>query len=415
MNAIISASRPVNVLFIINVWHPRTLSATVDPMKLGAVTSRAPQSQPQPPKPPSVPTVPAVRELSKRERRAQSPGGIAVPPRVSSFDQARQAQQAKQAKELAAHQAPTPKTSKDPRPVVQIVVDRKNWAFANIANQLVKHLSHKYRLLVEPYSSLNNHAADVGVVMWWGDYKHVVPNARPRRIVLGVFDEISWKSGTRAPAWRSVRKLASAYVVANERIRDALTRDGRVAYLTEDGVDTDLFTKAPLPAVFTAAWAGNSMCSGPGYDLKGVKLIREACKRADVPLVTADSVDGTRPHADMPAFYRTASVYVCASEIEGTPNPVLEAMACGRPVISTDVGIVNKVVTDGKNGLIVERSVESLTSALVALRDKPKAELEAMGTAARSAVESFAWTTKVKAWDQALEAVLKTPETRKGR
>ncbi|WZB73295.1 glycosyltransferase family 4 protein [Achromobacter xylosoxidans] len=44
----------------------------------------------------------------------------------------------------------------------------------------------------------------------------------------------------------------------------------------------------------------------------------------------------------MPAYYNSLDLYVCPSAIEGTPNPVLEAMACGVPVISTDVGIVPK-------------------------------------------------------------------------
>ena len=48
-------------------------------------------------------------------------------------------------------------------------------------------------------------------------------------------------------------------------------------------------------------------------------------------------------HEDMPEYYNGIDIYVCTSRTEGTPNTVLEAMACGVPVISTDVGIVPEV------------------------------------------------------------------------
>jgi len=39
----------------------------------------------------------------------------------------------------------------------------------------------------------------------------------------------------------------------------------------------------------------------------------------------------------MVEFYRSLDVYVCASRSEGTPNPCLEAAACGLPVVTTRV------------------------------------------------------------------------------
>ena len=51
---------------------------------------------------------------------------------------------------------------------------------------------------------------------------------------------------------------------------------------------------------------------------------------------------------DMPEWYSHIDVLICASESEGTPNPVLEALACGVPVISTHVGI--PVIASGGAG-----------------------------------------------------------------
>jgi glycosyltransferase involved in cell wall biosynthesis len=63
---------------------------------------------------------------------------------------------------------------------------------------------------------------------------------------------------------------------------------------------------------------------------------------------------GFRPAEELPALYAGLDFYVCLSRIEGGPYPVMEAMACGTPVISTAVGIVPDLVRDGVNGFLVD-------------------------------------------------------------
>ena len=52
--------------------------------------------------------------------------------------------------------------------------------------------------------------------------------------------------------------------------------------------------------------------------------------------------------------------------------PVLESLACCRPVISTNVGIVPELVRDGHNGLIFERSRSGLEESIRKLISNPK-------------------------------------------
>lgn len=68
-----------------------------------------------------------------------------------------------------------------------------------------------------------------------------------------------------------------------------------------------------------------------------------------------------------------SSVYVLPSYREGTPRTVLEAMAMGRAIITTDAPGCRETVTDGDNGLLVEvKSVESLVKAMEKLILQPE-------------------------------------------
>ena len=58
--------------------------------------------------------------------------------------------------------------------------------------------------------------------------------------------------------------------------------------------------------------------------------------------------------ADLAPVYREADVFVMTSEYEGTPNVLLEAMASGLPVVSTNVGGVPEIVQHGQNGFLVD-------------------------------------------------------------
>jgi glycosyltransferase involved in cell wall biosynthesis len=62
---------------------------------------------------------------------------------------------------------------------------------------------------------------------------------------------------------------------------------------------------------------------------------------------------GARPHADIPQWLAAADVLCLPSVAEGLPNVVLEALACGRPVVASAVGGVPELVTDEAVGRLV--------------------------------------------------------------
>jgi glycosyltransferase involved in cell wall biosynthesis len=83
-----------------------------------------------------------------------------------------------------------------------------------------------------------------------------------------------------------------------------------------------------------------------------------------------------------------ADVLVQASLAEGIPNSVLEAMACGRPVVTTDVGGVVEAVRDGVEGLVVTpREPGAMAGALRRLWREPDLR-ERMGAAGRERIRA---------------------------
>jgi glycosyltransferase involved in cell wall biosynthesis len=82
-----------------------------------------------------------------------------------------------------------------------------------------------------------------------------------------------------------------------------------------------------------------------------------------------------------------AHVFILASHDEGVPVALMEAMACGAPVIGTAVGGVRELVTDGVDGIVLEpREPVILARAIQLLAASPSLALK-LALAGRTRVE----------------------------
>ncbi|MDH7488132.1 MAG: glycosyltransferase family 1 protein [Anaerolineae bacterium] len=98
---------------------------------------------------------------------------------------------------------------------------------------------------------------------------------------------------------------------------------------------------------------------------------------------------GDVPEADLPALYSGAALFAFPSRYEGFGLPVLEAMACGAPVVSSDAASLPEVVGDA-GPLLSPADVEAWADALVRLLGNP-ATLEAMRGRSLARAAEFSW------------------------
>jgi glycosyltransferase involved in cell wall biosynthesis len=142
---------------------------------------------------------------------------------------------------------------------------------------------------------------------------------------------------------------------------------------------------------------------------KGVKYLLQAVERlnrSDLELMLVGGIVGSGaglkpfrswfthrpnvPHSEVQSLFQSADIFVYPSLHEGSALAILEAMACGLPVITTDNA--GSVVRDGVDGLLVPiRAPDALASAIASLADDPERR-RAMARSARARAEAFTWT-----------------------
>ncbi|WP_171341124.1 glycosyltransferase family 4 protein [Vibrio coralliilyticus] len=94
---------------------------------------------------------------------------------------------------------------------------------------------------------------------------------------------------------------------------------------------------------------------------------------------------------DVANYFRATDLYLVTSREEGGPKSILESMACGVPLVSTDVGMAPEMMIDGENGFLVEVGDTSsiYQKACTLIDDEAKRNTFVFN--ARETVKSFSW------------------------
>jgi glycosyltransferase involved in cell wall biosynthesis len=291
------------------------------------------------------------------------------------------------------------------KPKILIVSDVPGWAYDNVSSAVMEELQQDFRFIkifAEDLPVIDHHAYDLVYCMYWrSDFlqRNLIPR---EKLCLQVASFWSWQEKYQITLDQLVTEYlnkACAVSVNCPMLYDLISPRHPRVYLNPSGVDTEMFHPHPPKStknedVLTVGWTGSTSAHG---DNKGLlDIIQPACQsldKAQLRIVTKE--EDWLPHHEMPNFYRDIDVYVCASQSEGTPNPVLEAAASARTVISTPVGIVPMLIKNGKNGFLVRRNRTYFEAALLRLRDDRKRCIS-MGIINRQVIEDDGWSWKYR-------------------
>ncbi len=190
--------------------------------------------------------------------------------------------------------------------------------------------------------------------------------------------------------YKSALRCAHKVIFQNQDDRDEFVANGLVGSqkcycVNGSGVNMAKFTVAEFPEITTFLMISRALLSkGVREYLEAARIVKQkypatrlmylgkieempdCLSEAEIQAYIRDGVIGYYPETNCVQDYiAQCSVYVLPSYREGTPRTVLEAMAMGRPIITSDAPGCRNTVIDGKTGFLTRvKDVEAIASKM---------------------------------------------------
>ena len=288
------------------------------------------------------------------------------------------------------------------KPRILFIVDVSGWAW-DIKTKNIKHwLRDEYEIVIKYQNEISEFVDEDYDLYFAYDCPYVrrFKGKDPRRIIGGV----TAHTYINFPDYKELLKSCGNVHANSMLLFDEVKEINSNAYYVPNGVDADRFkfVKRSGPN-FRAGYVGKS------HDRKGYKnFIVPACNKALVELkaqTTKYNEDGKIDPYDMPKFYHDIDCVIIASDMDGTPNQLLEAAATGRTFVGVRIGNVPEFY-NGKNGFIVERNVDAIVKKINWLNNHPK-ERKEMGIEARKTIDAgWSWQIQARNYARMFEKIL---------
>jgi glycosyltransferase involved in cell wall biosynthesis len=229
---------------------------------------------------------------------------------------------------------------------------------------------------------------------------------------------------------------AAASIAVSQALKDAMTgfgMDAGAITVLRNGVDLQRFLPLPRDSLRSALNLSGKVLLSAGYliERKGHHIAIEAMRdladwtlvivgegeheqrlkqlASDCGVISRVRFIGAVAQAELVKYYNAADALVLASSREGMPNVVLEALACGTPVVATALWGTPEVVNTPTAGRLMS---DRTPAAIVAAVRDLEASMPARA-AVREHAEQFSWSATTVGLLKLLQSVIPTTATKK--
>lgn len=302
------------------------------------------------------------------------------------------------------------------KPKILLVINILDWAYDNRAKCLIKNLSWKYdfeKVTIDECKKKKEEyfkKFDCIFFFYWQMYSKLTVKLPKNKLITGIFSWVSWENHEDL-LWKNIKKH-KAVIVNSPSLYSYFKNKFENIFYAPNGVDTGAFSpkkKKTRTKNFTIGWAGHAgRTDSQGNQIKGYYdlLLPTLKKIKGVRLKSVLAEKNQLPLEKMPQFYNSIDAYVCVSKSEATPNPCLEAASCGKPIITTRVGIMPWLIKNGHNGILIKRNEKALAEAITYLRDNPQKALELGKNATINIREKWGWNKLAGNYEKAFDFIL---------
>lgn len=222
------------------------------------------------------------------------------------------------------------------------IVDSYNWALHKRAINLKKFLNLNAEIIhFNKCSNINFNNYDIVYSLNWPIYGYIKNNLKIKNFKL--ITTISSHEKNRPVLIKDILNHHDKISVSNIHLYKEYKEYYKNVFFTPFGVDINLYTKKTNPNNYRNifGFVGNI----DRYE-KRFNIIKKTI--SNIPNAELLIASNHKPlnENQMIDFYNKIGTLICFSTTEGTPNPILEAAACGRNIITTNVGNVSELFTD---------------------------------------------------------------------
>ena len=285
---------------------------------------------------------------------------------------------------------------------IALIVDVKNWAFDIQAKLIKESLKDVFRIDIF-YSKNKIYNDDVIKILedvkdydiihfFWRktllpicdreiqeklEEKHIYIEELKKKLSTGIYDHLFIGDDEYNELYN---KYCKKYVTSSKKLFNIYKNNSKIKdpyTILGDTFDEKLFFPKDINRFkvneekLVIGWVGNSSWNNKlldenknPIDFKGfhtvLKPVIEDLKNEGYNIETyyADKNMNFIPNDEMCNYYSKIDLYVCVSITEGTPRPLIEAMGCGLPIITTDIGVAKEYFGEKqKNYIISERHI----------------------------------------------------------